>query len=268
MTTRTPFEELPAAARRCLEEHTGPVLKVEPVSEGFNSEIATRVFTESGAFHVKGLRTSHRWVWTQQREAEVNPYLAGIAPTLFWRVQEGGWDLLVFEALDGHHADYGPSSADLPKVVDLLCQLGEAACPPVDLRQAEQRLEKYVAHPDDVRYFQGESLLHTDLNNANVLVGARAHLVDWAWATRGAAWLDAGYWVPWLMAAGRHDARSAERWAGKIPSFSHAPKEGVTAFAKATANVWEEIGSGHDPDPFIARMVVATRRWATYRGEC
>jgi hypothetical protein len=42
-------------------------------------------------------------------------------------------------------------------------------------------------------------------------VDGRAHLVDWAWASRGADWLDAAYWVVWLMAARVLDA--ARAWA-------------------------------------------------------
>lgn len=268
MTTRIPFEELPAVVRKRIEECTGPLLKVAPVSEGLNSAIALRVHTENGTFYVKGLRDDHRWVWTQKREADVNPYLAGIAPTLHERIEAAGWDLLIFEALDGHHADYTTGSPDLPKVVDLLTRLGEIRCPQVGLRPVADRLQKYAEHPDDLRYFTGDALLHTDLNNANILVGdERAHAVDWAWASPGAAWLDAGYWVPWLMAAGRHDPASAEQWARKVPAWHTAPAEAITAFARATANVWEEIGSSIDPSPFIARMVVATRQWAKYRGE-
>jgi hypothetical protein len=206
----------------------------------------------------------HPRIWTQRREAEVNPYVRGIAPALQWRIESDGWDLLGFDALDGHHADYDPGSPDLPKVAGLLVRLGEVGCPDIELRRAEQRLERYAARPADLRHFAGNSLLHTDLNNDNVLVDEWAHLVDWAWATRGAPWLDAAYWVIWLMAAGGHAPESAEGWAGKVPAWLAAPREGITAFAVANANVWEEIG-GAAPDQWTARMVTASNTWAAYR---
>src|SRR2546421_4787175 len=96
-------------------------------------------------------------------------------------------------------------------------RLGEVPCPDVGLRHAGQRLEHYAAKASDLDYFAGDALLHTDLNNANVLVDETARLVDWAWATRGAPWLDAGYWIVWLMAAGDHAPESAEQWARRIP---------------------------------------------------
>jgi hypothetical protein len=264
-TTRIAFEDLPPAVLAEIEARTGPLLKVEPAKEGFNSEIAARLYTETGSIYVKGLRADHPRVWTQRREAEVTPFLRGIAPALRWRIESEDWDLLGFEALDGHHADYAPDSPDVPKVANLLVRLGELPCPDIELRHAEQRLERYASKPDDLNFFAGDSLLHTDLNNANVLVDETAQLVDWAWATRGAAWLDVGYWVIWLMAAGGHSPGSAETWARKVPAWLSAPKEGITAFAVANANVWDEIG-GADPDPWTTRMVTASKTWAAYRG--
>ncbi|MEU5342990.1 aminoglycoside phosphotransferase [Streptomyces sp. NPDC020766] len=263
-TNRITFDDLPSNVLAAVEERIGPVLKSETVSQGFNSEIAARVFTDSGSCFVKGLRADHKRVWTQRREAEVNPYLHGIAPALLWQIEEAGWVLLGFENLKGHHADYTADSPDLPKVADLLRRLGEVPCPEIELRRAEQRLQAYAAKPSDLDYFAGRSLLHTDLNDHNVIVDDSAYLVDWAWATSGAAWLDAGYWVVWLMAAGRHEPESAEQWAREIPAWRVAPADGIAAFARATANVWEEI-AGHDTDEWTARMLNASRRWASFR---
>ncbi|MFD4373418.1 aminoglycoside phosphotransferase [Streptomyces sp. NPDC058486] len=268
-TTRIGLDKLPPAARAAVEEHTGPLLTVEEAAEGFNSEIAARVTSATGTWHIKGLRTDHPRAWTQCREAAVAPFLTGLAPALRWRVETADWDLLGFQALTGHHADYAPGSPDLPEVVALLGRLGETPCPGIDLRHAEQRLERYAARPDDLRFFAGAHLLHTDLNNTNVLVddhapqGDRARLVDWAWATRGAAWLDAGYWVIWLIASG-HTPTSAEHRAAGIPSWHAAPAEGITAFAAANANVWAEISTAA-PDPWTLRLAHAATAWHAHR---
>jgi hypothetical protein len=265
-TLRLSFDDLPTAVRAAVERHTGPVVKAETVKQGLNSEIAVRLHGGAGECFVKGLRARHPRVWTQRREAEVNPFLreGGIAPALLWCVEEHGWVLLGFEALAGHHADYRPGSPDLPEVVALLRRLGEVRCPGIDLRRVDQRLARYVRRPADAEYFAGDALAHTDLNNENVIVDGRAHLVDWAWASRGADWLDAAYWVVWLMAAGGHGPASAERWAGRVPAWAGARGEAVTAFAYATANLWEEI-AGPDPDPWTARLLSAARTWAAFR---
>jgi hypothetical protein len=198
--------------------------------------------------------------------------LRGVVPrgdVAGFRIQAAGWDLLGFEALDGHHADYAPGSPDLPELAALLRRLAGTRCPDIALRHAEQRLERYAAHPDDLRFFAGEHLLHTDLNHTNVLVndrapqGDRARLVDWAWATRGAAWLDAGYWVIWLVASG-HAPASAEHWAAEVPTWHTAPAEGITAFAAANRNVWDEISTA-DPDPWTLRLAAAAAAWHQHR---
>ncbi|MFE4519774.1 phosphotransferase family protein [Kitasatospora sp. NPDC056783] len=263
-TSRIPYADLPVVVRRAVEEHTGPVLSTESEAEGFNSSVAARLTSPTGTYYVKGLRADHPRVWTQAREAEVNPYVRGIAPALVARVESGGWDLLIFEAVDGHHADYRPRSPDLPKVVAVLRRLAEIPCPPIELRRAEQRLARYAARPEDLDQFAGHALLHTDWHHTNVLVtGQGAQLVDWAWATQGAPWLDAAYWVIWLIAFG-HDPTSAEEWASRVPTWQAAPVGGIEAFAVANATMWDEIG-GDDPDPWTARMVAAARTWRDYR---
>ncbi|WP_307825378.1 aminoglycoside phosphotransferase [Streptomyces sp. MBT55] len=231
--------------------------------------MAARVTSATGTWHIKGLRTDHPRAWTQHREAAVAPFLTGLAPTLDWHVETAGWDLLGFEALNGHHADYTPNSSDLSEVAALLRRLGETPCPGVELRHAEQRLERYAAHRDDLSFFAGAHLLHTDLNHTNVLVddhgpqGDRARLVDWAWATRGAAWLDAGYWTIWLIAAG-HTPTSAEHWATEVPSWHAAPAEGIAAFAAANATLWAEISTA-DPAPWTMRLATAAEAWHAHR---
>ncbi|MEU8999817.1 aminoglycoside phosphotransferase [Streptomyces caniferus] len=268
-TLRIGFDRLPTTAQAAVEQHTGPLLTIVEASEGFNSEIAARVTSATGTWHIKGLRADHPRAWTQRREASIAPFLTGVAPALRWRVETGGWDLLGFDVLEGRHADYAPGSPDLQEVAALLCRLAGTPRPDIGLRHAEQRLERYAAHPNDLRFFAGDHLLHTDLNNANVLVNTRtsqgdqARLVDWAWATRGAAWLDAGYWVIWLIASG-HTPASAERWAAETPAWHTAPVEGIAAFAAANRNVWEEISTA-DPDPWTVRLAAAAATWHDHR---
>ncbi|MFJ8792714.1 aminoglycoside phosphotransferase [Streptomyces sp. NPDC102462] len=265
MASRTDFDELPSALRAAVASHVGRIHRVEPVSAGLNSQIAARLHCDAGTVHVKGLRTDHRWAWTQEREAEVNPYLKGISPELLWRVKESGWDLLGFAHIKGHHADYSHGSQDLPLMVGLLIGLSETECPPIELREAGQRLRKYVDDVSQSDLFVGNLLLHTDLNNENVLIQEnRAYMVDWAWATRGAPWLDAAYWVIWLMAAGEHSPQSAEQWAEQVPAWESASREALSVFALANQRMWAEIG-GDSPDSWTSRMMSASETWSEYR---
>lgn len=92
----------------------------------------------------------------------------------------------------------------------------------------------------------------------------QAWLVDWAWATRGAPWLDAGYWVVWLIAEGGHTPEIAEQWASRIPAFRAAPEGGLNAFAVANESVWTEIAE-QSPDPWTHSVHTAAKAWASYR---
>lgn len=262
-TTRITYRQLPHSVRAAIEEITGPVVDDESASAGLNSAVAARIQTPTGARFVKAMPADHRWVWTQRREADIAPHIGGVAPQLLARIETGGWDVLVFNALSGRHADYAPNSPDLPAVAALLEDIAAIPCPDIDLRDAGQRLRDYVSDSDDLRHFAGNTLAHTDLNNANVLIDGEARIVDWGWATRGAPWLDAAYWTLWLIASG-HDPKTAEWWAAQVSTWQTAPQEGVTAFATASATLWGQIG-GADPDPWTAKLVTASRRWRDFR---
>ena len=263
VTTR--LETIPDQVRAAIGEQVGSILGMDTVSGGWNSEIAARVRTTNGTVFVKGLRTEHRRVWTQQREAEVGPYLHAVAPRVLWHIEAAGWSLVGFEHIDGRHADFSATSADLPLTVDALERLGTIPCPDLPLRVAEQRWSTYVEDQSVLGHLRGEALLHTDFNNLNVLIADdRAWFVDWAWATRGAAWIDPALWVIWLIAAGGHDPAQAESWGARVPAWHTAPSGVVTAFAAANARLWREI-AGDRPDAWTSRMVDAAERWTAYR---
>ncbi|MCD9592335.1 phosphotransferase [Streptomyces sp. 8ZJF_21] len=262
--TPVAFDDLPLSVRSAIEAETGTVLEAEAVTAGKNSALSARVHTTGGTVFLKGLKSEHRWVWTQRREADINPYVISLAPRVLFHLVVEGWNILGFELLDGRHADYSPGSPDIPKVVQALRRLDEMPCPNLDLRQAEQRLSRYVAHPADAKAFAGDALLHTDWNNHNVLItGGRARLVDWGWATRGAAWLDPAYWIIWLIASGHSPAQAEEIGQG-VPAWATAPPSAVDLFVDANAALWAEI-AGDSPDDWTARLRSAAARWQRHR---
>lgn len=256
------FTEIPADALAVIEAHTGPVLKAESASTGLNSEVAARIHTASGALFVKGLRLEHPRAWTQDREAAIAPHVAPLAPALFWHTQRDGWDLLGFEDLDGPHADYAPGSLHLAPVADAMQTLAGMPLPDLPLRTMSDRLRAYAG--DDADLFTGDQLLHTDWNPHNVLVvDDRARLVDWAWAARGAGWIDPALWVIWLVATG-HTADQAERMAARHTALADAPTRSLDAFARAQSGMWDEI-AGDRPDEWTATMQAAAAAWHQHR---
>ncbi|MFE1854121.1 aminoglycoside phosphotransferase [Streptomyces sp. NPDC059489] len=260
--TRIHWTGLPAAARAAVEAHTGPVVRADTASAGVNSGIAATVTTATATLFVKGVPAGHPQVRTQRREAAINPYLPAASPRMLWHVQAGGWDLIGYQRLTGRHADYTPGSPDLPLVAHAVNELQDTPCPDIELKRAEQRWASY-AGSSDASTLAGNTLLHTDLAPHNVLVNDRAHIIDWAWPTRGAAWIDPAVLILRLMEAG-HTARAADEWACEhIPSWQPAPHLDVLAFSRANAAAWDEIAR-NDPQGWKKEMSRHAHDWVTF----
>ncbi|WP_333774494.1 hypothetical protein [Streptomyces sp. IBSBF 3136] len=119
------------------------------------------------------------------------------------------------------------------------------------------------APPGTADLLAGRTLLHTGLAPHNVLVNDRAHLIDWAWPTRGAAWIDPAVLILRLLEAG-HSLTSADSVARQFPSWRSAPGPAVQAFTAANAAAWVEIART-DAAPWkaaMARHASAVETWA------
>ena len=80
----------------------------------------------------------------------------------------------------------------------------------------------------------GDALLHTDFNPLNILLGpARTWIIDWAWPTRGAAFIDAACFLIRAMAAG-HRASQAEALAAPYQAGSMPRPAAIGVFALAS----------------------------------
>jgi hypothetical protein len=246
--------------RELIEKETDPFQLVKHVSDGRNSEVSVIVRADDDITFIKGRKADHPRAWTQERERAINPAVRHISPCLKWSARNHLWDLNGFECVPGKHADYSPSSADIPKVADTLRQLQEIPCPDTELKQADQRWAPYTDTPE---LFTGTCLLHTEWTPGNVLVNDRAYLVDWAWPTRGAAWIDPACWVVWLIASG-HSPRSAENCATLIPSWQDAPENSVDEFARVQALLWAGIAADSSEE-WTRNLAQASVRWAVHR---
>ena len=210
--------------RLAIEARTGRVRAVRTVSAGLDSQLAVVLDTSAGWVFVKGLRADHPGVVRQGRETMINPYVHAVAPQLWWHDQAAGWDLLAFEYIDGaRQADYRPGSPDLPRVISAMHDLAAVGCPDLPVKQARQRWAAYVDREADLDLLDGDALLHTDFNPLNILLGAdRVWIIDGAWPTRGAAFIDAACFLIRAMAAG-HSASQAEALAARCPGWQASP---------------------------------------------
>jgi hypothetical protein len=108
-------------------------------------------------------------------------------------------------------------------------------------------------------------VLHTDWTPDNVLVVDRtARVVDWAWPTRGAAWIDAACWTVWLVSAG-HSPATAEQWAAKTLSWATAPARALDVFANAQQRLWHGIAQDSPDVLWKQSLADAAHQWTAYR---
>jgi hypothetical protein len=261
----TDWEQLEEPVRLAIEARTGRVRAARTVSAGLNSQLATVLDTDAGTVFVKGLRVDHPGVVRQGREAMINPFVRTVAPRLLWHDRAAGWDVLAFECVDGvRHTDYRPGSPDLPRVIDAMQRLAAIGCPDLPVKQARQRWGAYVDREADLELLDGNALLHTDFNPLNILLGLdRVWMIDWAWPTRGAAFIDAGCFLIRTMAAG-HNASQAESLACMCPGWQQAPDAAIDVFALASARLYDAIAR-NDPQPFKQGLATAAHRWACHR---
>ncbi|WP_336298054.1 transposase [Micromonospora sp. LH3U1] len=176
---------------------------ITPASSGNHAEIASTVTGPAGPIFVKAA-SGELSVRSLRYELAATQAIDRHPPAVLWQFESDGWLVVGTEHLPGPHPDLSPGSTDLNLLLAALTALQETPAPGETWFTPAARLE--FAHPA----MDGETLIHSDLNPANLIVtplGLR--IVDWAWATKAAAWVELALLVPWLIGSG-HTAEQAE----------------------------------------------------------
>lgn len=240
---RTDWSGLPDGVRAAAEARTGPVTAVVPVADGLTCSMAAVLGTASGRVFVKGAPVDDAdAVAAQDAEVAVNLLVLAASPRLLWRVTAAGWDVLGFEHAPGRHADLSRPE-DRRLVAEALAAVQGVRAPAGVLALADRFAA--VLDPGRLALLAGSSLLHTDTNPHNLLVGGgRAWLVDWAMPAAGPAWVDVAYAAVRLLEADV-PAEVALGWAAGFPSWQTADPAAVEAFVAGTCRAWERaVGPG------------------------
>lgn len=263
---RVGWDDLPRPLKQAIEARTGRIAAVRIAIAGQNSPLAAIIDTAHGKVFAKGMPSSHRRINSQAREAAVAPLVKEISPALLWHFDEAGWNVLGYDYADGRHADYTPESPDLDHLVQLMSALTEIkVTDPGPFMRAEDRWKSYVDDPESAAVFAGPVLTHSDWTPDNVLVSAqRAWLIDWAWPTLGAGWIDPACWVLRLIASGGHTAPEAERQASRLPAFKGADPAHIDLFAAANVRLWAEIAQS-STSVWTTKLARAAQSWSAYR---
>lgn len=254
---RLTFDDLPRKTRNAVHEQVGGVRGFSPAARGNHAAFAGTVRGGAGLVFVKGAPLSDiREAGFMRREASVLRHVWPLGPALLWTVEAGRWFLIGMEHIAGYHPSYEPGSVDLDLVAAAVDECA-GLLGPRELKDYAIRFDRLGA---DSRTVAGASLIHADLNPHNVLIqDGMPRVVDWAFATRGAWWLEGALLLPWLMQNGHTPAR-AEQWAAeKIPGFAAAAP--LDEFTHLLTVLWRE----HVPTTWGRRYAATVRAWHSWR---
>jgi hypothetical protein len=266
--TRIRWADVPEHVRGDVDAALGsPIVSARTQHGGFSPGAAVRVVCADGttAF-VKACGSSINADSTAMYRAEINALgvLPGAVPhaRLISAYDDGTWVALVLEDVAGRHPGVPWSGADTGLVADALDALGgsraprdlpefaasggvldawdvvaaQPACVPPELAA---RLPEMLEHQRIARESTaGDHLVHWDVRADNVLVrDGQVVLLDWAWACRGAAWLDTLTLALELQVQGGPD--SDELLAAR-PLTRDVPPEHLAAVVACMLGFWSE----------------------------
>ncbi|WP_198652835.1 protein kinase [Actinocorallia populi] len=248
-----------------IRPHTGRVTDVRP-ARGNSSATTVLIDGERGSFFIKAV-PNRRGCRRESllREAAINPYVApAFSPVMRWQAEDENWIVLGFDQIDARPCAFEPGSADLPAVAGLLDRIAAVPLPDIARDWPETR---WNAHATDAEtaLLRGDALLYTDIHPSNVLIGDdRTWAIDWAWPTRGAAFIAPALFAVQLIAAG-HTPKSAQDRAADCTAWRTADPRAVDAFATVNARLWQDRACRW-PEAWLRAMADATRQWAAHRG--
>ncbi|MFC8269521.1 hypothetical protein ACFUIZ_27955 [Streptomyces cinereoruber] len=224
---------VPQPLRAAVEAAAGPVLNAVEAVSGRTAWLRLSLDVPGRRLFLKATPLSHRHAPTLDTEARLAPAVRALAPQLLHHGIAGAWRWLLFEHVPGRSADLSPGSADRDAAASALRRLATLPAPTAATLRVEDRWA-HLGAGLDLGLLAGDRLVHTDLNEGNILVqGGSAVLLDWAWPGRGTGWLSAGFLLAQLIDAGT-PAADAEAWARQaLPGWSAAPTDAADTFVTA-----------------------------------
>jgi hypothetical protein len=254
---RIDWTALPEAVTEEVADRAGGS-HIVPATTGDHAEIAATVTGANGKVFVKAAHTDFG-VRSLRFELRVGEAVGGShSPAVKWHFEVAGWLVVGYEHCEGPHADLSPGSPDLDLLGKALTVLGETPAPDVPLFSPTARLG--YARPA----MDGDTLVHTDLGPANLIVTPRGlRIVDWAMATKAAPWVELAMLIPWLISAG-HTPEQAEQWLARQPAWRLTDPELLDYVATKNAQKWASKSAGSTA-AWMHDLAAWTSRWAAYR---
>ncbi|TDC27655.1 aminoglycoside phosphotransferase [Micromonospora sp. 15K316] len=254
---RSEWDVLPETVTAEIARRVGGINEVSPAPSGNHAEIASTITGSTGKVFVKAA-SADLAVRTLRYELAATKAVAWYPPAVRWHFEVDGWLVVGVEHLDGPHLDLSPGSPDLGLLAVTLKGLQETPAPAGTWFTPGGRVG--FDHPA----MDGTSLVHTDLNPANLIVtpdGLR--IVDWAWATKAAPWVELALLAQWLIGSG-HTPEQAEEWLAQFPAWAGGDRDVLAHFAFTNAAKWAAKARQSDQG-WVHDLAAWTAAWAAYR---
>ncbi len=221
---RLEWRFLPPEVRALIEERCGsPVLEAESQGGGFTPGFASVLTCEDGSRHfVKAASALAQRPFAEAYREEARKLRAlpdGLpAARLLWS-EDAEWVVLGLEYADGRPPQRPWRRDELDRCLDALEEVADRLTPAPDElalgsfaddfadfaaawdvvlpvgpslpgMTAEQLEQAAALARGFAAVTAGDTLVHTDVRDDNLLLGDRVVVCDWNWPVRGAAWLD------------------------------------------------------------------------------
>jgi Phosphotransferase enzyme family len=282
---RLEWAHLPPAVRSGVEQRCGsPVVEAVSQGGGYTPGFASVLTCADGSQHfVKAASTAAQRIFaaSYREEGRKLRALPGDvpAPRLLWMI-DGDWVVLGLEYVDARAPRRPWRPDELDRCLDALEDVADRLTPVPDglaVHPMSVEMEGLPAFWDDLRaaadrphaeeaaalaasfaeVVDGETLVHTDVRDDNVLLTAdgRALFCDWNWPVAGAPWLDS-----LLMLIGpRGDGLDVEAVIGERPLLRDVPADHLDRLLAVICGYF--LKSAADPVPPTSPYLRDVQRW-------
>ena len=288
---RLRFADLPGVVRQLIEERLGAaVVSEKSQGSGFTPGMASRLQLDSGAAaFVKAASSDHEWPVAHSYREEIRK-LSLLprdvpAPRLRWHSDDGTWVVLCFDDVAGRPPRRPWQTDELTRVLDTLAGMATALTPaPAGqglptvadelaeeparwsrLRHELPIVDVLAAHLDEAEQLAwaaleataGETLVHLDLRDDNVIIGddGKVWICDWNWPAVGARWID----LVTVLISAYGDGHDSDALLSGHPVGQQADRGAVDALLSLLYGYF--VTAANDPVPPWSPYIRIHQRW-------
>ena len=284
---RLEWAHLPPTVRSAIGQRCGATVATATTqNSGFTPGFASVLECEDGSRHfVKAASTKAQRMFAEAYREEARKLAtlpeAAPAPRLLWSLDVDDWFVLSTEYVDARPPRRPWRGPELQRCLDMLAAAAAVLTPPpagLVLPDPSEEFAEWPAYWDHVRVTRpglphveeaaalatryveamaGETLVHTDVRDDNILLTAdgRALLCDWNFPMVGAPWLDSLF----LLIGPRGDGLDVGAVMAGHPLLSVVPDEAIDIVLALVTGYF--LKSADDPVPATSPFIRDAQRW-------